>query len=255
MNRLQLANYRGFVLTHDTRDALVKLENRASEMGKWKLDILGPTPGTEAGNPLSLIPAGREIHFVLRRSDKNEQDALNAAWACAVPLGFTPDGRWPRATPTAHVFYFLGPWQSVNDRLLAEGRGHLAWPSVCAAAQVDVGAWSGDKGEERFVQAQLHRMGRNVGPVDGVVGPRTTSGVETLGMKQPTMGLVKEHLKTAKPPQTESGQKVGRGHLTIPGHKIRVQAFGDVRAQQNGESGAFLAAEGRGRVVIEVERA
>lgn len=255
MHRLQLINYRGFPVTPDTRDALVKLEGRANETGKWRLVLLGPSPGTGVGNPHSLAPAGREVHFALRRSDKNEQEALNAAWACAVPLGFTPCDRWPRVTDTAHVFYFLGTWQSLNDRLLGEGRGHLAWPSVCAAAQVDVGAWKGDKAEERFVQAQLHRMGRNVGPVDGVIGPRTTAGVETLGMKQPTLGLVKEHVRVARTPESEPSPTVGRGHLVLPGHKVRVQAFGGVKAQQNGESGAFLVANGQGRVVIEVERA
>tara|TARA_Y100000310_G_scaffold51341_1_gene47331 strand:+ start:1714 stop:2481 length:768 start_codon:yes stop_codon:yes gene_type:complete len=255
MNRLQLINYRGFVVTPDARDALVKLEERANETGKWKLVLLGPTVGTGVGNARSLAPAGREIHLTFRRSDRTQQDALNALWACAVPLGFTPSDRWPRESDTSHVFYFLGPWQSLNDRLLAEGRGHLAWPSVCAAAQVDVGAWKGDKGEERFVQAQLHRLGRNVGPVDGVVGPRTTAGVETLGMKQPSLGLVKEHVRTAKPAETVDQPTVGRGHLSLPGHKVRVQAFGAVKAQQNGESAAFLVADGQGRVVIEVERA
>ena len=255
MNRLQLVNYRGIPLTQDTKAALVKLESRANETGKWKLDLIGPKPGDSAGNPMSLAPAGREIHFVFRRSDRNAQEGLNAAWACAVPLGFTPDGRWPRETESSHVFYFLGPWRSLNDRLLAEGRGHLAWPSVCADAQVDVGVWAGDKGDERFVQAQFHRMGRNVGPVDGVIGPRTTSGVETLGMKEPTLGLAREHLRTAKPPEVAEPSKLGRGHLTLPGHKIRVQTFGGVRSQQNGESGAFLVADGQGRVVIEVERA
>ena len=253
MSRLRLINYKGFPISSDTQEALSKLEARADEMGKWRLDLLGPPPGHGAGDPLSLAPAGRELHFILRRSDRTEQEAINAAWACAVPLGFTPHDRWPRESGTSKVFYYLGPWQSLNDRLLAEGRGHLAWPSICAAAQVDVGAWKGDKAEERFVQAQLHRLGRNVGPVDGVVGPRTSAGMESLGLERPTLALVKEHVRTAPAPERQLVPQSGRGHLNIPGHKVRVQAFGRVQAQQNGESGAFLAAEGRGRLVVEVE--
>jgi hypothetical protein len=256
MYRQQLANYRGFTLTQDTGDALHALEKRAGELGRWELEILGPPPGHREGNPLSLAPAGREVHFKLRRTDRTAQEAINAAWACAVPLGFTPNDRWPRVSDTDEIFYFLGPWQTINDRLLSEGRGHLAWPSVCCAAQVDVGAWKGDRETERFAQAQLHRIGQGVGAVDGVVGRRTLAGVEALGLKRPTLAATTEHLRTAQPPErVEQGTGRGRGHLTIPGHIVHVQAFGSVTAQKHGLAGAFLTADGAGRLVVEVERA
>jgi len=255
LNRLSLVNYRGFPVTPDTQDALVRLGKRADEAGKWALTLLGPSPGAGKGNMLSLASAGREVHFRLSRSDRDEQTALNAAWACAIPLGFTPHDRWPRVSPTSHIYYYLGPWQTLNDRLLAEGRGHLAWPSVCAAAQADVGVWSGDKTLERFVQAQLHRVGKNIGPVDGVIGPRTTTGVESLGLKRPTLPQVAEHLRVASltPPKSQA-QKPLRGHLSVPGYNVRVQAFGGVQAQQHGDSGAFLTATGPGRLVVEVQK-
>lgn len=253
MSRLALVNYKGYLVAPDLHDALVRLGERAHETGKWGLTLVGPSPGTGAGNPLSLAPAGREIHLRFGRSNADEQAAINAAWACAVPLGFTPHDRWPRVSPTSHIFYFLGPWQTVNDRLLSEGRGHLAWPSVCAAAQADVGVWKGDKALERFVQAQLHRIGRSIGAVDGTIGPRTLAGIESLGLKRPSLAQVAEHLRTAQPtPVKAVGQKAQRGHLVVPGHTVRVQAFGSVQAQQQGDSGAVLAASGPGRLVVEV---
>jgi hypothetical protein len=256
MRRSNLQNYRGFTLTEDTAKALHALEERANQLGKWKLDILGPKPGTDRGSVVSLAPAGREIHIKLRRSDRSEQESLNAAWACAVPLGFTPHDRWPRPSATDHIFYFLGPWSAINDRLLAEGRGHLAWPSVCIAAQCDVGVWDGDKGTERFIQSQLHRIGKNVGPIDGVIGPRTQAAIASLGLDRPSLAQVEVHLKAALPPQrpTYQPKQAARGHISIPGHKVRVQAFGGVRATQNGESGAALMADGNGRLVVEVEK-
>lgn len=256
MQRTALQNYRGHVLTEDTTQALHALEERAWQLGKWKLDLLDPLI-KDKRDPGSLVPAGREIHFRLQRSDRSEQESLNAAWACAVPLGFTPKDRWPRPSTTSEVFYFFGPWSSVNERLLSEGRGHLAWPSVCIAAQCDVGVWQGDKETERFVQAQLHRVGKNVGPIDGVIGKRTQAAIASLGLDRPSLAQVAAHLKLAEPTpkQAYQPQQAARGHISVPGHTIRVQAFGDVRATQHGTSGASIVAHGEGRLVIEVRKA
>jgi len=255
MRRQQLINYRGVLLTADTAAALRLLEEVAVEKGKWALKILGPEPSTNMKAPGSLIPAGREVHVEFRRSDvEDPQDALNALWGCAVPLGFTPRLRHLHLNGDpnqARVFHFFGPWQSLYDRLLAEGRGHLAWPSLCCAAQVDTGTWTGDRETERFVQAQLHRIGRNAGPLDGQVGPRTAEAMESLEIERKSLALVAQHLQAAQPPEEAPRNRI-RGHVTLPGRPIRAHAFGGVTAQQSGESGIVLTANGPGRVVIDV---
>lgn len=252
-----LVNYKGVLLTADTRDMVQALEKRVFDLGKWKLELTGPSPGAVlfGEGQFSLAPAGREVRIQLRRSDRSEQDRLNAMWAAAVPLGFTPHDRWPRISDTGHIFYYFGLWQSIHDRLLAEGRGHLAWPSVCTAAQVDVGVWRGDRETERFVQAHLHRIGRNVGPLDGVIGKRTLAAIETLGLNRPSLAQVYAHLQTreVEPPKNSVKQPT-QGHITVPGHTIQVQAFGDVTAQQHGLNAAFLTAHGEGRFVVDVKK-
>ena len=117
---------------------------------------------------------GREIRL--------ESPDLRSLWSIAIPLGFTPWSRWPVPGELDDLFHFAGPWQQVVDRLLAEGRGELAWQSACCAASCDVGAWKGDRELERFVQAQLHRVGANPGSLDGVVGRRTVDALNSIGL-------------------------------------------------------------------------
>lgn len=245
-------SYKGCLLTPDTVAALSALE-KAATAKKWRLRILGPSPSAPDGDAVSLIPAGREVWFDLKRSDVGDlQTALNAAWGFAVPLGFTPLNRHPLSTGMEddNIFHFFGPWQAVYDRLLAEGRGELAWPSVCAAAQVDVGAWKGDKADERFVQAQLHRIGRNPGPVDGVIGPRTASALETLGLDRPSLAQTLLYLKGAHPsPVPKEQQSIG--HLYVPHRKMVVSATGAIRVQQAGNT-AVLHVTGAGRLIVDI---
>ena len=148
------------------------------------------------------------------------------------------------------MFHFLGLWQGLYGVLLAEGRGHLAWPSVCCAAQVDVGAWSGDKEEVRFVQAQLHRLGRNCGPIDGVVGQRTAAAIESLALLRGSLTLVVEHLRVAEPPPSTAGQ-TGRGHLLLSGCQMVVEGYGGIKAWPM-QNGAGIEVSGPGRLVVDV---
>jgi len=250
MYRQKRINYRGIMITKDTAEALSKVEKHASDLG-WQFFILGPHP-PHPEDPRSLIPAGREVHFTLRGAkDASEQQEIDAAWGIAVPLGFTPWLRYPQATAGRTIFHYFGPWRYIYERLLAEGRGHLAWPSVCAAAQCDVGAWKGDHADERFAQAQLHRIGRNCGPVDGVVGPRTREAIESLGLTRAAFPQVLEHLRVAETstPLSTGPQQVG--HVALPGYPLQVAAFGEVQATQTPQ-GATLAVSGPGRVVIDI---
>ena len=249
--RTQLANVRGLIMAPDIAEAVAKLEKTAAETAKWRLVLSGPKSGTDEGNPLSMAPAGREIRMSFSRADvKDPQAALCALWGFAVPLGFTPWLRWPVSGIGDDRFFFLGPWKMVGDRLLAEGRGHLAWPSMCAAAQADAGVWKGDDAERRFVQAQLHRIGKNCGPVDGIVASRTLEAIEAAGLGGDNFQKIAEALRTAEPPAPSPATR-NVGHVSLPGRKLVLSAFGGVKCVQNNQ-GAALTVDGPGRLVVDV---
>lgn len=249
--RVQLYNYRGIALSQDTIEALSKVEEKATENG-WRLDLINsdstvpPSEGSE-----SLQAAGRQVTLRLHRDDVGLQESLNAMWGHLVPLGFTPWNRYPIvSTPGDNVFHFFGPWRVIYDRLMSEGRGHLAWPSMCCASQVDVGTWAGDKVEERFVQAQLHRVGRNCGPVDGIIGPRTTECIDTLGLKRATFPKVIQYLKKMESPSVEIRPRQV-GHIALPGRNLTVSSYGGVKVTKT-VHGATLTVDGPGRVILDV---
>lgn len=247
MHRQRIRVYKGFMVTADVAEALRLLEAKASERG-WRVRYTAPERPS-GHQPLSLLKAGREVHLRFEKDAEGPQAALNAAWGCAVPLGFTPKLRHPLVEPGCEVFHYFGPWQGIYGKLLAEGRGHLAFPSVCAAAQVDVGEWAGDKEEARFVQAQLHRLDRNPGPIDGVVGQRTAAAIESLNLARGTLTVVAEHLRTANSPKRDQTHQ--RGHLLVPGHKLVAEGYGGVKVWPM-DNGAGIDVSGPGRLVVDV---
>jgi len=206
-------------------------------------------------DPLSLIPAGRELRLRLERQESTVEEALFALWGCAVPLGFTPWTRYPVCreddeVEDSTIFHYYGEWAMVLDRLLAEGRGHLAWPSLCCAAQSDIGAWKGDHPLERFVQTQAHRVGAGCGPVDGRVGARTLSALGTLGIPQMSLEDAARLLASRGTPSV-APQDRRRGHLALPGCSLTVHAFGGVKATRTPQ-GATLTVDGPGRLVLDI---
>ena len=248
--RLSLVNFRGRTLTEDTVKAVTSLEERLSDSG-WKMLLLGPSPGSEEDDPMSLVPAGREIHLSLEREGMpSDQEILNALWGHAIPLGFTPYSRYPIPDSSDTVFHYYGPWRTLMDRLFAEGRGHLAWPSLCAAAQVDVGRWKGDKATERFTQAQLHRTGHNCGPVDGEIGPRTARAIESLGLVRVSLADVHRHLMQVQD-STPTPTERRTGSLQLPGQKFNIGVIGGIKVTRT-STGAALTIDGPGRLVIDI---
>jgi len=249
MSRLSLINYQGCVFTQDTVEALRALRRKVTSIG-CRLLLHGPKPSSDWEGPLSMVPAGREVHFSLDRDGISPENLLSATWGTSVPLGFTPAQRYPLLGDQDNVFHFLGPWQPLLDSLLAEGAGHAAWPSICAAAQTDVGEWKGDRGRERFVQGQLHRVGHACGPVDGLLGPRTTSCFEALGLRRASLAKVVEHLTGVGGPET-TPQDQGKGHVAIPGRQIRALGYEGVVARET-PHGVSLTITGPGRLIVEV---
>jgi len=254
MYRQHLYSHRALGLSLDTIEALKRLEAAADGLG-WLVELVTTDPPMvpPPEGPMSLYPAGRQIQFRLVKPNENTntQQALNAAWGLAIPLGFTPWNRYPiKGAPADDVFHFFGPWRVIYDRLMSEGRGHLAWPSLCCAALVDVDAWKGDLSEQRFVQSQLHRVGRNCGPIDGIIGPRTTECIDTLGLKRASFPKVLEHLRTMASPQAPS-QPRQVGHIALPGRDLTVSSFGGVKVVKTTQ-GATLTVDGPGRVILDV---
>ena len=252
MHRVTLVSYHGLLASRDMVTALQAANKITAEVGKWQMVIEGPKAGDETGNSLSLVPAGREIQLRLDRPDITDpQIKLNALWGFLVPLGFMPHQRYPVASqPKSNVFYFLGPWKIILDRLMSEGRGHLAWPSVCAAAQTDVGTWEGDNPDQRFVQGQLHRIGKNVGDVDGVIGARTIEAMSSLGLDRSVFAKVQEFLRTAEPPQNAPTTRT-TGHVAIPGWDLNIATFGGVKPVLT-QQGSTLTVDGPGRIIIDI---
>lgn len=246
MQRIRLMTYKGLIVAPDVAEALRAVEEAGSK-GGWRIRFVKPDPLPYSER--SLRPAGREVQFIFEKDGKSQQESLYAAWGAAVPLGFTPKLRDPLMEPGYDTYHYFGPWQSLYGKLLAEGRGHLAWPSVCCAAQVDVGEWKGDKEESRFVQAQIHRIGRNCGPIDGVVGQRTAAAIETLSLPRGSLTLVAEHLRVAKPPKKQ--ETAQRGHLHLPERQLVIEGFGGVKAWPM-DNGAGFEVSGPGRIVVDV---
>jgi len=247
MHRIRLMVYKSLVVAPDVADALRELEARASKAG-WRVRLVGA--GGPGASPISLLPAGREVWFVFEKDNATPEESLHAAWGIAVPLGFTPKLRDPLVEPGYMVYRYFGPWQALYGKMLAEGRGHLAWSSVCCAAQVDAGVWAGDKEESRFVQAQLHRMGRNAGPIDGVIGQRTAAAIESLALPRASLTIVAEHLAKAQPAREKT--KTVRGHLHIPGRKLVVSGHGGVKSWPM-DNGAGFEVSGAGRIIVDVQ--
>jgi hypothetical protein len=182
----ELTDYQGARLTPDTVAALVEAQ-RLIEAEGWVWDLFGPRGVLNPRDQRSLVPAGREVQLRLRKPGATDLAALEALWGFLLPLGFQSQQSYPEIrTPDlgGHwVFYFPGPWAEVYRKLLEGGNNpYQAWSSICAAAQVDVGMWRGDRSAERLIQAHLHLLGVDVGLVDGVLEAATAQALETLGV-------------------------------------------------------------------------
>jgi len=248
MYRKKLVNFRGHLKTQDTVEALERLLVQLDE-NKWKPVLIRPSADIP-WEAASLAPAGREVQLRVEHPEADDQTCLEALWGHAVPMGFTPWLRYPQQGVGTAVFHYFGPWQVLFDNLLEAGRGHLAWPSLCAAAQCDIGTWKGDKADNRFLQAQLHRVGFSCGPVDGVVGPMTLRAVTAAGLKSMSSQQMLEHLSRMEPPQAPR-QARQIGHLALPGRKLVIHTTGSVKATQTTQ-GASLAVDGAGQLIVEI---
>jgi hypothetical protein len=211
--------------------------------------------GTTALPPhLSMRPAGREFEMRTEILDYTGPEGgkraaeISVLWGLAVPLGFIPWQRYPVEGPHDKVFHYLGPWAALVDGLHGEGRGEEAWPSACAAAQVDVGAWDGSMATERMVQAQLHRLGIHCGPIDGIIGNRTAASIKAIGLGGLPLEQVVETIVKMETPDLFTATARRAGQIVVGGD---VEAFssGHVHTTKT-STGYAMTIDGPGRVTL-----
>jgi len=197
-----------------------------------------------------MRPTGREIYLsVLQEENKDPMEALAILWALAVPLGFMPWSRYPVPGALDHVFHYLGPWSLITDFLHGEGMGEAAWPSTCAAAQISVGTWGGDRLTERAVQTHLHRLGIHCGPVDGVVGERSLSSLRALGLGGLPIQAALAAMEKLKAPETMPAGERQMGYFTMKGARVAAFPSGQVHAVQT-RAGYSVTVDGPGRLIL-----
>jgi hypothetical protein len=245
-------------LEHRVRDlkARLKVEGRSPTKMTW--DDVRQDPGPTRLSPeWSAVPTGREVCLEIQILEDEEpsasrrERALAMLWGLVVPLGFTPFNRYPLPGPCESVFHFFGPWASMMDQLLGAGRGEAAWPSFCCAAQIDVGRWEGSRTTERLVQAHLHRLGYNVGPVDGIVGNKTQGALRAANLHSQSMTEVAEQIVKLSAKSTRTFESAVQGRLELPDVNFSIHSYGQVRASRTIQ-GADLHGTGPGRVVLDI---
>lgn len=262
--RLPLSSWRRGVVAQDVAETLRHVELRASRMkfpGVLRVEVpssasstwsgVESDPGpTGYGPELSMRPAGRELRLWVEAPGLSRQKAVELIWAAAVPCGVTPWLRYPVCGAGDDVFHVLGPWQALYDSMLGEGLGELAWPSLCAAAQADVGRWEGPMGDVVFLQAQLHRLGAPCGPVDGEVTERVLSCARALGI--PPHLLPREaglQLSRRETPKPKRGSR-GVGFISL-GSGATATASGSAYLTRTAH-GYAVTYDGYGRIVVDL---
>lgn len=250
--RTKLKRHGPLYVTPDLITPLNMLLEKVKTFDNLKLSFQKPELDPLLSGEYSMLETGREVRLIVKDEDLTLEEELGLMWALAIPLKFTPIERYPIPGPRQSVFHFLGPWALLYERLLAEGRGELSWPSVCIAAQCDVGAWKGDKPVERNVQAQLHRVGINCGPIDGIIGPRTVTGLKAARLSNISLETAEKELREQPSAVLKMNKKNVYGHLVIQNTEYSVNTFGRITSTRVNNGTAFVV-QGPGRIVVDVE--
>lgn len=267
--RSQLVQHKNGVFTPDTVDILRRLERKVAPLkpkltirGRSRLDMgwehVRKDPGPTGLPPeWNAAPTGREVYIRLHFTEDEESPAsrrereLAMLWAIAVPLGLVPYTRYPLPGPHDEVFHYFGEWETMMDQLLGAGRGEAGWPAFCCAGQLDVGTWEGPRATERLVQAHLHRIGYNVGPIDGVLGNKTQGGLKAAGLHSLPLKEVAARIERMDPKVPQLFEKTIQGRLELSDVDFSIHPYGQVRAVRTVQ-GADLHVSGPGRIVLDV---
>ena len=137
---------------------------------------------------------GRSFHCTGRSVDLDHMNAAPASvprdqkldwlWERAKPLGWRPIIKTANEGQSeAWHFDWMGEWLPVFERI---GYNEAA---MCGVLDLGLGADCFARAEERWVQAQLHRAGADVGTVDGYLGAKTKAGLATFDLTLGSSGL------------------------------------------------------------------
>ena len=125
--------------------------------------------------------AGRAVdvaHMLAAPDDVPRKEKLDWLWDIAIPIGWRPIIKSPREGQSeAWHFDFMGPWSIVRDR--------LDYGQTAMAGVLDSGGGKGlyARPWERWVQAQIHRVGAvDIGDIDGHLGKMTLVGIKALDL-------------------------------------------------------------------------
>jgi len=193
-NRLDVSKLgQGALVSPDFRDALVDLNNQVKQSGgtfyitelyrdwltqekaRWEY-VTGKKPFVAKPGE-SFHGSGRAIDLDIQNLNfpLPKQDWLKKLWELALPIGFRPVIDKPEMNKSeAWHLDFPGPWGNV---ILKSGYSEAA---KCAV--LDVGQWNPqepiDKVQRMFIQAQLVRLGHEIGSVDGLIGKKTMAALQ-----------------------------------------------------------------------------
>lgn len=138
----------------------------------------------------SFHNAGRAIDFhvgALNFPGVAADQQLDKMWELAKPIGWRPIINAPTESASeAWHMDFMGPWLPVYDR--------LGYKDAAMCACLDIGIEIYGRDSWRFVQAQLHRAGFDVGEVDGRYGSKTESALTEAGLAAPSGNTCSEAL-------------------------------------------------------------
>ena len=241
--REKLISFAGVRTTADLKEALDKLENRLGKLGDVRLKI-------STSSATSLGSLGRELLMELVSSKYTKEECVFLLWGNAIPCGFTPLDRFPNLpTETSAVFQYYGKWQVLLDNHLKEGQGEYAFDSLLVATACEIGAWKGDRGIERYIQAQLHRLGHSVGQLDGIIKDREQEAFRSMGLQGISLEDIAKRLYHTK--KSITPRKEGKGYVVLPNIPHQVYSYGEVNTNRTA-NGVSISARGTGRIVIDL---
>lgn len=239
-----LVRYQKTYVNPSCVDQLNALDRKGKELG-WKQFSVVASTNQEKFNPLSPKASGREFIFTT-------DSGVESLWSAAIPLGFIPWNRYPIEEEGSYKFHYYGNWKMLIDFLHSEGRGEWAWGSFCCAALLETGKWEGSKPIERGIQANLHRLGKHCGPIDGIIGQRTLGAMKTLGISEMEPEKALEKLESFFYEEPEIGKEPTGGFIYLGGRKSEVFSSGDVHVISS-NNGYTISIEGKGKILIELE--
>ena len=101
------------------------------------------------------------------------------------------------------------------------------------------------------MQAHLHRIGFNVGPLDGILGNKTQGALRAANLHSIPLAEVATRIETMSTHFPKMLDQAVQGRLDLPDVDFSIHPYGQVRTTRTAQ-GADLHISGPGRVVVDV---